>query len=318
MATYKLIPSSLITGDYVTNESNAYSDTESDTYAYASLQKSTNLPCSSYAFLGGFDWDSIPNIEDAVSITVKVKCYSGSSSMDVWLASFDNPYNNAPANGILSNSVSVGTRVGVRTLTLSKTVEETLPYLRTSCLTFWNNNVNDNYTVYFYGAEIIVETTDPVPAKGKNKIMYGNQELIDLTSDTVDARDVRNGETFHLPSGVQSVGKLIPYIKTATGQRNSHISSISFTNLVKEPSWFVIICSCAPSTSGGMYRVMSVVYNGSMLIVNRRIGSNTTNGGVIRPTTHEGSFVYSDGTLTFSISDDYGYVQYGEYTLYYL
>lgn len=43
-----------------------------------------------------------------------------------------------------------------------------------------------------------------------NKIIYGNQTLIDLTGDTVSAADVMEGVTFHLPSGVQAIG-------TATG-----------------------------------------------------------------------------------------------------
>lgn len=43
-----------------------------------------------------------------------------------------------------------------------------------------------------------------------NKVVYGNQTLIDLTGDTVTVNDVMEGVIFHLPSGVQAVG-------TATG-----------------------------------------------------------------------------------------------------
>lgn len=40
----------------------------------------------------------------------------------------------------------------------------------------------------------------------KNKIIYGNEVLIDLTSDTVTASDVASGKTFHLPSGEIGTG----------------------------------------------------------------------------------------------------------------
>lgn len=39
-----------------------------------------------------------------------------------------------------------------------------------------------------------------------NKVIYGGNTLIDLTSDTVTAADVQNGVTFHLPSGEVETG----------------------------------------------------------------------------------------------------------------
>ena len=39
-----------------------------------------------------------------------------------------------------------------------------------------------------------------------NKIIYGNDTLIDLTGDTVTASDVASGKTFHGKDGVQTVG----------------------------------------------------------------------------------------------------------------
>lgn len=42
--------------------------------------------------------------------------------------------------------------------------------------------------------------------KSINKVIYGGQTLIDLTSDTVTASDVQSGVTFHLPSGQVSTG----------------------------------------------------------------------------------------------------------------
>lgn len=39
-----------------------------------------------------------------------------------------------------------------------------------------------------------------------NKVVYGNQTLIDLTGDNVSASDVAQGVAFHLPSGQRAVG----------------------------------------------------------------------------------------------------------------
>ena len=39
-----------------------------------------------------------------------------------------------------------------------------------------------------------------------NKIVYGNETLIDLTGDTITAADVINGKTFHLKSGAPATG----------------------------------------------------------------------------------------------------------------
>lgn len=39
-----------------------------------------------------------------------------------------------------------------------------------------------------------------------NKIIYGNETLIDLTGDTVTAADVAQGKTFHLADGSQAIG----------------------------------------------------------------------------------------------------------------
>ena len=39
-----------------------------------------------------------------------------------------------------------------------------------------------------------------------NKIIYGNDTLIDLTSDDVTRADVLAGKYFHLPSGERTTG----------------------------------------------------------------------------------------------------------------
>lgn len=45
-----------------------------------------------------------------------------------------------------------------------------------------------------------------MPEKAINKVIYGGNTLIDLTSDTVTAADVQSGVIFHLPSGQIGTG----------------------------------------------------------------------------------------------------------------
>lgn len=45
-----------------------------------------------------------------------------------------------------------------------------------------------------------------MPNEYKNKIIYGDQVLIDLTADDVTASDVLSGKKFHLPSGAPGTG----------------------------------------------------------------------------------------------------------------
>ena len=45
-----------------------------------------------------------------------------------------------------------------------------------------------------------------MPNEYKNKIIYGDQVLIDLTADDVTTSDVLSGKKFHLPSGAPGTG----------------------------------------------------------------------------------------------------------------
>lgn len=51
-----------------------------------------------------------------------------------------------------------------------------------------------------------------------NKIILGNETLMDLTEDTVDASKVLLGETFHDKSGNQRSGTLDPYVPTDSAE----------------------------------------------------------------------------------------------------
>lgn len=41
-----------------------------------------------------------------------------------------------------------------------------------------------------------------------NKVVYGNKVLIDLTSDTVEAKHVLKGKSFHNKNGTKGIGTL--------------------------------------------------------------------------------------------------------------
>ena len=50
-----------------------------------------------------------------------------------------------------------------------------------------------------------------------NKVVLGNETLLDLTADTATAADVAQGKTFHLASGVAAVGTASNPIATIEG-----------------------------------------------------------------------------------------------------
>lgn len=314
MATYKLIPSSLTAGNaYITNQENAFTDADSSSYASVTLGKSgTTEDC---AFLGGFDFDAIPNIEDTISITVRLKASTNQSgaSIDAYIIKFET---SKYGNSTLSNGSTVGTTITARAFTLSGTVEEILPFLRSMCIIIINKSNTQQPGISIYGADVVIETADPpTPQKGKNKITFGSQTLIDLTSDTVTERDVRGGASFHLPSGVQSVGSLLsPYQRKASLSTPSSSAQLTFTGLKKEPSWFIAVCSISESET--TYRVVHMIYDGETFYI-RKEGSSSEYG-IIESTNRYVSFSYSDGTLTFTSSSSSAVLYYAGWELYYL
>lgn len=51
-----------------------------------------------------------------------------------------------------------------------------------------------------------------------NKVVYGNQTVIDLTNDNVTPSDVLTGKSFHDGSGAQQTGTLDPYVVGDTAE----------------------------------------------------------------------------------------------------
>ena len=73
-----------------------------------------------------------------------------------------------------------------------------------------------------------------MPNQYKNKVIYNNQTLIDLTSDTATAADVAQGKTFHLASGEPATG-------TASGGNPEIVTGSFTTNAVGSENQTVTI-----------------------------------------------------------------------------
>lgn len=58
-----------------------------------------------------------------------------------------------------------------------------------------------------------------------NKVVFGNDTLLDLTSDTVTANDVVSGVTFHDKTGAPLTGQFSPSIKAKTIKNGSNYFS---------------------------------------------------------------------------------------------
>lgn len=56
-----------------------------------------------------------------------------------------------------------------------------------------------------------------MPNQYKNKVIYGNQVLMDITDTTAAAADVIEGEVFYTQSGQRSVGTLTDATQSAHG-----------------------------------------------------------------------------------------------------
>lgn len=65
-----------------------------------------------------------------------------------------------------------------------------------------------------------------------NKVVYGGNTLIDLTSDTVTQADVLNGVTFHDRSGTAKQGSLVVSSEAKTCTPSSSQQVIEPTNAV--------------------------------------------------------------------------------------
>ena len=270
----------------VTDASNAYTDTTSSTYA----QVTTTSSSASKAYFYGFDFSQIPNGATITSVTYKIKVKtvgSGGSTFYVFL-----------------ENRNTSTELSAKTSTASTTSETVVTLTPTSAT--WSDIVamGDNFafcvqhsrttrTQNVYGMEIDVTYTMPyVP----NKVIYGNETLIDLTGDTVTAADVASGVTFHLPSGLQATGAATGGL-TIVGGEGYPDSSSQFTipNVPREPV-FLWIYTTSTSNMDTNYNLQYVVYCEGAFSKWQKYGHND------QVNDFDGTFAYSNNTLTITTS----------------
>ena len=302
MATYTLIPSSLTGGREISNASNSYTDTNSDTYATITLTNTYN------ANLGGFDRSAIPSGKGLAVSEVRLKVqnlYTVEATAQVM---------SAPDGVALSNSVEISKSASIITFTLNEAPTIIAQYLDTLCIHF-SAGISGAQYLYIYGADITVTT-----AEYYNKVIYDGDTIIDLTGDTATASDVLSGKTFHLANGFQATGALSPSpssVTIDTTTASPTLRKLTCSGLTKEPSWFVLIFYASNgSNTGRTKRIMHALYDGTTLAT---WSVNSTEGAVNRY-TDRCSFSYSSGTLTLTIqnSTNYPYFGQGTWQLYYL
>ena len=165
MATIRLIPSEyyLSNSSYlsVSNASNMYANTDSDTYATVTNSRSSTT--SYYIYLRGFNFDALPSGAIVNSFTVKLKARESGVST----SSSYKPYLANGTTAINGSCDAITTTASVHTFTgLSADWETIAGYgsnfgIRINCRRASRNTTG---YVYIYGAEIEVNYTMPVSA----------------------------------------------------------------------------------------------------------------------------------------------------------
>lgn len=291
--TYTLIPG-WIDGNTITYPDGALTNTSSTTYAEPIL--SYGLP----VYLGGFDFSNI--IGEITNIVVKIKIKDSYSDTYVRLVSSKDT-NNYVA---LSSSTAVSSSVTTYTLDLTASIETIAKYASSLCIRV-SRTTSSSYP-WIYGAELIITTSN---TRVPNSVLFGEDSLVNLSTDTVGRADVLGGKTFHLPNGIQTTGTL-NMLAVIRKTSSTTARTISFV-LNKEPSWFILACSSTDTTARS-YRVQYMLYNGTTTTT---YYTNSSTAGSITTSTSYGTFSYSSGTLSISVSTT-PYLGKAEWTLYYL
>lgn len=170
MATIRLVPSTYSRSSTsrvtVTNPENMYYNTD-HTDSYCSIRGRNSSSYTYYAFIGGFNFGSVPSNATVSSFTVKIRCYRNSyqgtgSTYRLRLAS------SASNNSVISDttmSSDIGTTVDTYTIPTGSLTWSTLSgYGSNFCIEVPLHATSSQYPyVYVYGAEIEVTYSLPTP-----------------------------------------------------------------------------------------------------------------------------------------------------------
>lgn len=311
MATYTILPSSFTAGSgTVSNPDRAYTDTSSSTYASVTVPNAGNM------YLGGFDFSTIPSGYIISAITVKIKWRKNSGQADYYAKLIGK---SSGTDVALSSDLTSQYPAATSTFTLTGSAATVASYASTLAINFRSSSGSPQGRIY--GVEVIV-TADKPPV---NKVIYGGNTLIDLTSDTVTAADVASGKTFHLANGAQATGTAsgggTMSSKSSTGSSFDGLS-LSFTNLSREPSWFAVVITSNDHYDAYISNlfVCSIVYDGATTQGYFYVagGNRGEAGGIYEVDV---TVAYSNGTLTLSNPNVEGTDVYffdATYTLYYM
>ena len=164
MATKTLIPSSYTSSDStyvtVTDAENMYSDTSSSTYA--TLTNTSASTTAYYVYIQGFNFDEIPANATVNSFTVNIKGYESLLNAN---ASYAPRLWNGSAN--ISNAIAPANfSTTLNTLTISNgtlTWSQMKGYGSAFGIRVTIRRANASYQgyLYIYGAEIVVDYTEP-------------------------------------------------------------------------------------------------------------------------------------------------------------
>lgn len=138
----------------------------------------------------------------------------------------------------------------------------------------------------------------PLPTAGYNKVDFGNNTLIDLSSDTVTPADVASGKTFHDPNGVQQTGTLGYAI--ATGASLNISFDVNF-----EPTMFYVIRRGGWSGSGVLtptttHNILDIGMIDNHIYAQNYYRNSSYYIYINRHTESDISWTYSNNTLTIS------------------
>ena len=127
----------------------------------------------------------------------------------------------------------------------------------------WSGNADYTLTIP-QGFANNIEIRIWAEAGTTNKVTINDATIIDLTGDDVTAADVLSGVLFHLPSGEQGTGTLVPpsggleyESGTWSPTSNTTKGTINFTNTHTSPPTVVAVWDTASSLYSGGYTLTS-------------------------------------------------------------
>lgn len=136
----------------------------------------------------------------------------------------------------------------------------------------------------------------------KNKIVYGNTTLIDLTDATAVASDILSGKTAYGKEGTKLVGTAAGSSTIATATKavgSSDANSLSFT-VSGQPKAFALHSTSSINLSSSTRYIASIQTDGSNVYTNDVYRNGSTYATNYDATSS--SFSYSNGTLTVNSS----------------